>query len=93
MSQRTKLFKSGGSQAVQLPKEFRFEGEEVLVSRQGDRVILEPLKRTWSEEFLDLAGSAPDFPYPDEPPPAEPGLGLKISRTREESPPEGSAPA
>jgi len=74
MSQRAKLFKSGGSQAVRLPKEFRFEGEEeVLVSRQGDRVILEPVKRTWSQKFLDLAGSAPDFPYPDEPLPAEPG--------------------
>jgi antitoxin VapB len=40
MRQRAKLFRSGGSQAVRLPKEFRFEGyEEVLVSRQGDRVI------------------------------------------------------
>lgn len=78
MSQRAKLFKSGGSQAVRLPKEFRFEGEEeVLVYRQGDRVILEPMKRTWSRKFLDLAGSAPDFPYPDEPPPAEPGPELE----------------
>jgi antitoxin VapB len=78
MSQRAKLFKSGGSQAVRLPKEFRFEGEEeVLVYRQGDRVILEPMKRTWSRKFLDLAGSAPDFPYPDEPPPAEPGPDLE----------------
>jgi antitoxin VapB len=77
MSQRAKLFKSGGSQAVRLPKEFRFEGEEeVLVYRQGDRVILEPVKRMWSRKFLDLAGSAPDFPYPDEPPPAEPGPEL-----------------
>ena len=78
MSQRAKLFKSGGSQAVRLPKEFRFEGEEeVLVSRQGDRVILEPVKRTWSRSFLALAGSAPDFPYPEEPPPAEPGPELE----------------
>jgi antitoxin VapB len=74
MSQRAKLFKSGGSQAVRLPKEFRFEGEEeVLVSRQGDRVILEPVKRTWSRKFLALGNSDLDFPYPDEPPPAEPG--------------------
>ena len=74
MAQRAKLFKSGGSQAVRLPKEFRFEGEEeVQVYRQGDWVILEPVKRTWSRRFLDLAGSAPDFPYPEEPPPAEPG--------------------
>lgn len=77
MSQRAKLFKSGGSQAVRLPKEFRFEGEEVLVDRQGDVVILKPVKRTWSRKFLDLMGSAPDFPYPDEPPPAEPGPVLE----------------
>jgi antitoxin VapB len=76
MTQRAKLFKSGGSQAVRLPKEFRFEGEKVLVYRQGNRVILEPLRKTWSRKFLKLAGSAPDFPYPDEPPPAEPGLEL-----------------
>ena len=77
MALRAKLFKSGGSQAVRLPKEFRFEGEEeVQVSRQGDRVILEPVKRTWTRKFLELAGSAPDFPYPEEPLPAEPGPEL-----------------
>lgn len=71
---RAKLFKSGGSQAVRLPKEFRFEGQEqVLIYRQGNRVILESEDRCWSPEFLALAGSAPDFPYPDEPPPADPG--------------------
>jgi virulence-associated protein VagC len=37
------------------------EEEEVLDYRQGDRVILQPIKRTWSRRFLDLAGSAPDF--------------------------------
>ncbi len=71
---RAKLFMSGGSQAVRLPKEYRFEGQkEVLIYRQGGRVILESEKRSWSREFLDLAGSAPDFPYPVEPPPADPG--------------------
>ena len=35
-----KLFKHGRSQAVRLPKEFRFEGTEVRVSRIGDKVIL-----------------------------------------------------
>jgi antitoxin VapB len=38
-----KLFMHGRSQAVRLPKEFRFEGNEVLVSRVGDKVILEPI--------------------------------------------------
>ncbi|HSG38958.1 MAG TPA: type II toxin-antitoxin system VapB family antitoxin [Thermoanaerobaculia bacterium] len=74
MTERARLFKSGGSQAVRLPREFRFEGqEEVLIHREGERVILEPVRRKWSREFLELAGSAPDFPYPDEPLPAEPG--------------------
>lgn len=78
MAERAKLFKSGGSQAVRLPREFRFEGqEEVLISREGDKVILEPVRRRWSREFLKLAGSAPDFPYPEEPPPAEPGPDLE----------------
>lgn len=74
MAERAKLFKSGGSQAVRLPREYRFEGqEEVLISREGEKVILQPVRRRWSRAFLELAGSAPDFPYPDEPPPAESG--------------------
>jgi len=40
-----KLFKNGRSQAVRLPKEFRFTGDEVLVRREGEAVILEPVKR------------------------------------------------
>ncbi len=40
---RAKLFTHGGSQAVRLPKAFRFEGAEVNVYRDGDRVILEPI--------------------------------------------------
>ncbi len=74
MRDRAKLFASGGSQAVRLPKSYRFEkSREVLISREGDRVILEPARGGWSRAFLELAGSAKDFPYPEEPPPAEPG--------------------
>ena len=47
-----KLFRNGRSQAVRLPKEFRFEGEEVSIRREGDRVVLEPLKRrTWPKGY------------------------------------------
>jgi len=42
---RAKLFQHGGSQAVRLPKAFRFEGSEVTVRRDGDAVILEPVKK------------------------------------------------
>ena len=74
MPDRAKLFKSGGSQAVRLPKEYRFEDQdEVVISRQGNRIILEGTRLQWREEFLALAGAAEDFPYPDEPPPAEAG--------------------
>ncbi|ABD09122.1 SpoVT/AbrB-like [Rhodopseudomonas palustris HaA2] len=40
-----KLFMHGRSQAVRLPKEFRFEGTEVRVRRVGDKVILEPMEK------------------------------------------------
>jgi antitoxin VapB len=52
-----KLFQNGGSQAVRLPKEYRFEDqEEVLIRREGDRIILEPVDQ-WSESFLACLGS------------------------------------
>ena len=40
-----KVFMHGRSQAVRLPKEYRFEGNEVLVSKVGNKVILEPLRK------------------------------------------------
>ena len=43
MGVTAKLFKHGRSQAVRLPKAFRFDGAEVSVTRLGDRVILAPL--------------------------------------------------
>jgi len=47
MSRRAtaKLFQNGRSQAVRLPKEFRLPGSEVSIRKEGDLVILEPLKR------------------------------------------------
>ena len=74
MSERAKLFTNGGSQAVRLPKAYRFEKQdEVLISRKGRQVILEPTRRRWSRAFLKLPRTAPDFPYPEEPAPVEPG--------------------
>jgi antitoxin VapB len=43
---RAKLFKNGRSQAVRLPKEFRFEGNEVTVRRDGESVVLGPVVRS-----------------------------------------------
>jgi antitoxin VapB len=70
-----KLFMHGRSQAVRLPKEYRFEGKEVRVSKIGDKVILEPLEKApfdveaWRAE-LDALGAADFLPdgAPDDPP-------------------------
>ena len=53
---RAKLFWTGRSQAVRLPKEFRFEGDEVRIRRQGNAVVLEPVGDDWA--WLDaIAGT------------------------------------
>ena len=45
---RAKLFSNGRSQAVRLPKQFRFQGTEVAIRKEGKAVILEPVaKRKW----------------------------------------------
>lgn len=43
-----KLFENGRSQAVRLPKECRFDGEEVAVNKIGDIVILMPKENKWA---------------------------------------------
>lgn len=54
-----KLFWSGRSQAVRLPKEFRLPGKEVRIRRHGNTVILEPVSDDWG--WLDaLAGQLDD---------------------------------
>jgi antitoxin VapB len=53
--QSAKLFWSGRSQAVRLPKDFRFEGDQVRIRRHGSAVILEPVADDWG--WLDaIAG-------------------------------------
>ena len=47
-----KLFQNGRSQAVRLPKEYRFEGDEVSIRREGEGVVLEPVKRrSWPRGY------------------------------------------
>jgi antitoxin VapB len=54
-----KLFRNGRSQAVRLPKEFRFEGDEVSIRREGESVVLEPLKqRGWPRGYWRSWGKA-----------------------------------
>lgn len=67
MVDRAKVFRHGGSQAVRLPRRYRFDADEVEVHREGNRVVLAPVRKTWSHQFLELAGASPDFPDPEEP--------------------------
>ncbi len=66
---RAKLFQNGRSQAVRLPKEFRFEGKEVQVSRQGDSILLSPVEKRTRQEYWDDYFKAlepyRDLPFPD----------------------------
>ncbi len=55
---RAKVFWSGRSQAVRLPKAFRFSGESVAIRRDGKRVILEPID-DWPEGWFEWLASAP----------------------------------
>ena len=48
-----KIFWSGRSQAVRLPKEYRFEGTEVLIRREGNAVVLEPAVEADEWAWLD----------------------------------------
>jgi antitoxin VapB len=56
-----KVFKSGNSQAVRIPKEFHLEGQEVEIRRKGDSLMLRPRKRSWAALFESLDKFTEDF--------------------------------
>ena len=59
--QIAKLFSNGRSQAVRLPKECRFDGEEVYIKKYDDIVILIPKKSPWSAMLESLTKFSDDF--------------------------------
>lgn len=56
-----KLFENGRSQAVRLPKECRFDADEVAVNKIGDIVILMPKENKWAGFFSSLGMFSDDF--------------------------------
>ena len=81
---RAKIFRHGGSQAVRLPKEFRFDVAEVDVRKDGDSVILEPVKvrkaptqaeldALWAR--IDALKNGDEFPEREQPAPQERDFG------------------
>jgi antitoxin VapB len=67
-----KVFWSGRSQAVRLPKEYRVEGREVRIKRRGKAIVLEPIPDTWAwldelprsldEDFVEAVREQPPIP-------------------------------
>lgn len=71
-----RLFKNGQSQAVRLPKDFRFEGEKVFIKRVGKAVVLIPYQDSWDTLFESLDQFSDDFMEVREQPPAQHREGL-----------------
>jgi antitoxin VapB len=74
--QTARLFVNGRSQAVRLPKEYQFEGEDVYIQKVGDAVILFPLDKEWETFLHGLNNFSDDF--------MSEGRDQGIDQTREE---------
>jgi antitoxin VapB len=61
MMRTAKLFRNGRSQAVRLPKEFRFDGTQVFVKKVGNTVVLIPEQGSWQTLFDSLEQFSDDF--------------------------------
>ena len=72
-----RVFKSGNSQAVRLPKKFRLRASEVEIFRRGDEIVLKERAKGMASAFHLLAGLPDDVlqgPRHDEPPQKRKGL-------------------
>jgi antitoxin VapB len=61
MTKIAKLFTTGRSQAVRLPKEFRFESSEVFIRKEGNEVILSEKPISWEDFFTSSERPTDDF--------------------------------
>lgn len=59
--QTAKIFRHGRSQAVRLPEEFQFSGDDVYIQRVGDSVVLFPKEKLWETFLHGLNGFTDDF--------------------------------
>ncbi len=58
---KARVFQSGNSQAVRLPKQFRFHVDEVEILRRGHEIVLREPKRNLAEAFAALSSMPDDF--------------------------------
>ena len=67
-----RLFRNGRNQAVRIPVEFEFDVDRALIRRDGDRLILEPVRERGLIALLDSWERLDeDFPEVDDPPPSD----------------------
>jgi len=59
-----RLFRNGRNQAVRIPREFEFDGEEAILRKEGDRLILEPIRTGQLLSVLRALGPL-EVPFPD----------------------------
>jgi antitoxin VapB len=71
MMKTAKLFQNGKSQAVRLPKEFRFESDRVYIKRVGNTVVLLPYENFWDTLLNSLSLFSADFMNERNQPPAQ----------------------
>jgi antitoxin VapB len=70
---KAKVFQSGNSQAVRLPKQFRLNSDEVEIFRRGDEIVLRETVKDLTRAF-NLLCALPDFDREDAPPQEREGL-------------------
>lgn len=57
----TRLFMSGNSQAVRIPREFKLEGDEVEILRRGNTLVIRPKRLSWAPLLDSLKEFSSDF--------------------------------
>jgi antitoxin VapB len=57
----TKVFRSGNSQAVRIPKQYRFRSPQVEITKRGNEIVLRERSANLSAAFELLTGLSPDF--------------------------------
>jgi antitoxin VapB len=63
------LFRNGRNQAIRIPREFELEGSEAIIYKEGERLIIEPLRKKGLRELLaSLSPLEEDFPEVDDMP-------------------------
>ena len=61
---QVRLFRNGRNQALRIPREFELEGEEALIHKEGDRLIVEPIRKGRLLALLASLDPLPE-PFPD----------------------------